>query len=300
MLRGKLCKLTVCTLIGFTLVVVMLTPLAPTTTVTAQDDHDNMVQVYLWAGSGPTWEYYTTNSTTYIGLYYYWFAQTEDQIQDFLDSVTVEVSLNGRPLFDDREAAHIFWAPIEPFVQQGQSLFRAEWSAMLIPLDPGEYAVSFALSLDDIVEDGVASEPFGPGLIQNTTNIVTVIEEGTFFLPEDTAVSDGGDDTATTDDDATKPVNVPPPDPDAIYDEPVVGTFVGTAQAHWAPEGGKVVTPEVYFQAGTTLWVFGLDSTRQYYKVLIDIVYLWVPVGTIGPTYDSTWGGRPLPNIVVK
>jgi hypothetical protein len=294
-----LSKRILCRLIVFALVVGMLVPLVPATTVTAQN---KMVEVYLWAGEGPAWEYYTADSATNIGLYYYWFAKTEEQVQDFLDKVTVEVSLNGQPLFNTRESAHIFWAPVEPFVQQKQSLFRAEWSAMLVPLDPGEYTLKFTLTLDAAVKDGVASEPFGPGVIANTTNIVTVVEEGAFAVPDEPAGDDAAGDNADGDtgDDGIKPANVPTPETDKIYDEPVVGTFVDYAQAYWAPEPGKIVTPELYFNPGTTLWVFGMDSTRQFYKVLIDVVYLWVPVGTIGPTYDETWGGRPLPNIIVR
>jgi hypothetical protein len=289
MLRSKFSKL-----IGLTLIVALLVAVAPATLVTAQG---RMVQVYLWDGSGPAWKYYTADTSTYIGLYYYWFAKTEEQVQDFLDHVTVSVTLNGQPLFNTREDAHIFWAPVEPFVQQGQPLYRAEWSAMLVPLDPGEYTIKFMLSLDAMVSDGVASGPFGPGVVQNTTNIVTVAETDAFVPPNDTTADVA---TGNAADNTTKPVNAPPANPDKIYDEPVVGTFVAYAQAYWAPEEGKTVRPDLYFNPGTTLWVFGMDSTRQYYKVLIDVVYLWVKADTIGPTYDATWEGRHLPNIVVQ
>ncbi|MBN1564818.1 MAG: hypothetical protein JXA10_13305 [Anaerolineae bacterium] len=298
MVKRKWCKLIVSAL-----VVALLVPLIPTTTVLAQN---KLVEVYLWAGEGPAWEYYTVDSATNLGLYYYWFAKTEEQIQDFLDNVTVAVSLNGTPLFETRESAHIFWAPVEAFVQQGQPLYRAEWSAMLVPLDPGEYTISFKLSLASVVEDGVASSPFGPGVIASTTNIVTVVEEGAINIPAEPTTDDDADtdDTAgdanDTTDDAIKDTNVPTPDPDVVYDEPVVGTFVSEAWALWEPKAGSLVSPNVIFQPGTALWVFGMDETRQYYKVLIDIVYLWVPVNTIGPTYDATWGGRPLPNVIVK
>lgn len=262
-----------------------------------------LVQVYLWKGNGPAWGYYTVGPSTNVGLYYYWYAATEAQVEDFLEHVTVEVQLNNQPLFESREAAHVFWAPVEPFVQQGQPLYRAEWSAMLVPLDPGEYTVKFQLSLDASVADGVASGMFGPGVIQNTTNIITVSDEAVFVpdVPDAETVEQPDPNTDPKPNPTAVPPAAPAPaNPTEIYDTPAVGTFVAPAQAYWAPEEGKTVRPDLFFMPGETLWVFGMDSTRQYYKVIIDIVYLWVKADTIGPTYDETWEGMALPNVIVQ
>lgn len=288
-------------LITIMLVVVIAVVIAlPAATTSAQTGRE-LVQVYLWKGAGPAWGYYTVGPSTNLGLYYYWYAKTEAQIEDFLEHVTIDVQLNNQSLFESREAAHIFWAPVERFVQQDQSLYRTEWSAMLVPLDPGEYTIKMELSLDAAVSDGLASGMFGPGVIQRTTNIVTV-NNTVAFVPADPVETVEQPDPAS--DPKPQPTAAPPAaaaaDPDDIYDDPAVGTFVAPAVAYWAPEEGKLVQPPLYFEPGETLWVFGMDSTRQYYKVVIDVVYLWVKQDTLGPTYDSTWGGMPLPNIVVE
>jgi hypothetical protein len=57
----------------------------------------------------------------------------------------------------------------------------------------------------------------------------------------------------------------------------------------------------VVIKQGTTLWVFGMDSTYSYYKVLLDEAYLWVHAEKVGPTNDGHyWNNNPLPNIVVE
>ena len=83
-----------------------------------------------------------------------------------------------------------------------------------------------------------------------------------------------------------------------IPDTAVVGTFVETVVADWAP--GEVTAPSVTLEAGKTAWVLGVDESGAYYKIFWGCQTLWVPVGTIGPNHDDVWHGTPLPTEVVS
>lgn len=78
----------------------------------------------------------------------------------------------------------------------------------------------------------------------------------------------------------------------------VVGTFVADAMTYWQP--GALTNPVVTLPAGKSAWVFGVDESGEYYKVLWSCSLLWVPVETLGPNYDSLWQGHPLPAGVVN
>jgi hypothetical protein len=41
--------------------------------------------------------------------------------------------------------------------------------------------------------------------------------------------------------------------------------------------------------------VVKLDESGLFYEVVLSGQFLYVPVGTIGPTYDDVWHGTPLP-----
>ncbi|MBI5961023.1 MAG: hypothetical protein HY866_19955 [Chloroflexi bacterium] len=98
--------------------------------------------------------------------------------------------------------------------------------------------------------------------------------------------------------DATGASLVPGPDMVPIPDTAVVGAFVVTTPIYFAPDSGAAST--VVMEAGKTAWVFGLDATGQFYKVVLAGKYFWVPVNTMGPNFDNVWLGRPLPTVVVS
>lgn len=95
-----------------------------------------------------------------------------------------------------------------------------------------------------------------------------------------------------------EPEPVPGPDMVEIPAGSVVGTF--TQDTVLLFEASPTTPTGKMLYAGQSLWVFGLDSSGQYYQVLLSGVLYWVPVGTIGPTYDEVWNGTPLPTTVVE
>ena len=76
----------------------------------------------------------------------------------------------------------------------------------------------------------------------------------------------------------------------------VVGDLPNGTQAFYAP--GKI-SPDIFINPGT-YWVLGEDESGQYYKILLACQYLWVPVETMQPSYQSPWTGQPLPTLVVS
>jgi len=93
-------------------------------------------------------------------------------------------------------------------------------------------------------------------------------------------------------------VGAPGADMVPISTDAVVGTFnVATPLvAHIGDEPNS----SFMMQAGQSLWVFGVDASGMYYKVLLSGQFYWVPVSSMGPTYDDVWNGTPLPATVVK
>jgi hypothetical protein len=245
------------------------------------------VQVTLWNGEGRAWRYYQIDNATSVELYYYWFARTEQQVQDFITHADFQIAVDGQDLFASQADVDAQWQPVEDFEMKGQALKRAVWAYTLPPMDPGEHVIHTIITTDAALEDGVFSQPYPAGTMHNTTNVVTVVEGVTAPIisplePQPTAARPG----------------TPPTE---IHDKPVVGTFVKAAKTYWAPDENKPVDPPVTLYPGMTLWVFGMDSTYTYYKVLLDAAYLWVHADTLSPTNDGVvWHGDPLPNIVVQ
>jgi hypothetical protein len=91
----------------------------------------------------------------------------------------------------------------------------------------------------------------------------------------------------------------PRPGPDMIFLPAwaVVGTFTQTTLLYYYPAQDAVSHSTM--DVGQSLWVLGLDETGAFYQVVLSGLYLWVPVGTIGPTYGDPWYGHPLPTEVV-
>jgi hypothetical protein len=81
-----------------------------------------------------------------------------------------------------------------------------------------------------------------------------------------------------------------------IPDTAVVGSFVRTTPAYWAPD--QLTNPLITIPVGKTAWVLGTDPSGRYYEIVWVCDLLWVPVNTMGPNYDDVWKGRPLPGRV--
>ncbi len=84
----------------------------------------------------------------------------------------------------------------------------------------------------------------------------------------------------------------------AIPSTAVGATLVADTPLYWAP--GQITDPLVSLQAGKNVRAIGLDATSQYYQILFQCRFLWVPANTLGPNYDAVWNGAPLPTAVVK
>ena len=82
-----------------------------------------------------------------------------------------------------------------------------------------------------------------------------------------------------------------------ITNNAVVGTFTNSADLYYAP--GDIIAPQTTIPVGQSAWVLGVDESSAYYKIIWSCDYLWVPVSTMGPNFDETWGGMPLPATVV-
>ena len=83
-----------------------------------------------------------------------------------------------------------------------------------------------------------------------------------------------------------------------LPDYAVVGTFTQNTTLLFAPDANA--TTDTVMEVGKSLWVIGINEAGTFYKVLLSGQPAWVPVGTIGPTYDDTWNGTPLPTEVVS
>jgi hypothetical protein len=74
----------------------------------------------------------------------------------------------------------------------------------------------------------------------------------------------------------------------------VVGDVPLGAQAYSIPgqvASGVVLNPGTY-------WILGQDESHEFYKVLLACQYLWIPVNTAQPSFESPWSGQPLPTQV--
>jgi LysM repeat protein len=77
----------------------------------------------------------------------------------------------------------------------------------------------------------------------------------------------------------------------------VVGSFVKSTPIYSDPIPGSTIN--LTMAAGKTAWVYGVDPSGQFYRVMLGGTFFWVPVNTMGPNYDAVWQGRPLPGGVV-
>lgn len=90
----------------------------------------------------------------------------------------------------------------------------------------------------------------------------------------------------------------PGPDMVDIPSQAVVGAFVANTTLLFSPDANAATSSTMTI--GQTLWVLGVDSSGQYYQVLLSGGQYWVPVSSMGPNYDEIWNGTPLPTTVVN
>jgi hypothetical protein len=81
-----------------------------------------------------------------------------------------------------------------------------------------------------------------------------------------------------------------------IPDGSVIGDMPFNTQAYWAP--GEAASG-VIINAGT-YHVIGQDATGEWRKIVLGCAHLWVPIGSMGPSYQSPQNGAPLPTRVVS
>ncbi len=100
---------------------------------------------------------------------------------------------------------------------------------------------------------------------------------------------------------AGSPPAVPVPGCDVTIVLPtsaVGGTLVAPAEALFGPD--PAMTTGITLESGKTAKVVGVDASGSYYRILWNCTYLWVPVASMGPTFDNVWNGAPLPTNVVQ
>ncbi len=90
---------------------------------------------------------------------------------------------------------------------------------------------------------------------------------------------------------------VPGPDMVPIPDHAVVGAVLTDTVVYFAPQADAAT--DIVIEAGKTYWVYGMDESRAYYKVMMSGRFFWLPAATMGPNYDEVWNGTPLPTVVV-
>jgi hypothetical protein len=122
----------------------------------------------------------------------------------------------------------------------------------------------------------------------NPISVVHVSYAGNGFS-EQIAYSSSGSCAGLPSYGSTGPVAIPP--------TAVVGKFVKTTPVYSDPVPGSEIN--VTMAVGKSAWVYGVDPTGQFYRVMLGGALFWVPVDTMGPNYDEVWQGRPLPGRAV-
>lgn len=89
----------------------------------------------------------------------------------------------------------------------------------------------------------------------------------------------------------------PGPDMVPIPEHAVVGLVLADTPVYARPEASAAT--DTIIVAGKTLWVFGVDSSGQFYQVMMAGKFFWLPVSAMGPNPDAVWNSRPLPTVEV-
>jgi uncharacterized protein YegL len=99
----------------------------------------------------------------------------------------------------------------------------------------------------------------------------------------------------------TNPGQTPGGCPLVLPSGSVVGELTSPSRIYWAP--GQI-SPTGSLQPAPdnkTYWVIGVDETGEYYKLMLECQFIWVPVGVMAPAFgDPVWNGTPLPTRVVS
>ena len=89
-----------------------------------------------------------------IDVWWSWFAKTEAQIQDHLDRVIYEVTVDGVPLRD--------WGNFRTTVrQQDDGNYYVYWYVPVGPLNSGPHEINYRVTWREAITDGYNA--FGPG-----------------------------------------------------------------------------------------------------------------------------------------
>ncbi len=147
----------------------------------------------------------------------------------------------------------------------------------------GTYPAVVTLRLDTFVD--------GAPVYHSTLTVSCSVDGPATSTIVNEEISSGGPGPGTGQEIAVGPVAGP--DMVLIPDTAVVGSFVTTTPAYFAPQSDAVTS--IVLAAGKTLWVFGVDEGGEFYKVMISGRFFWVPVETMGPNFDAVWQGHPLP-----
>lgn len=150
------------------------------------------------------------------------------------------------------------------------------------------------------VEDW-GSDVDGVSLVRNPAGDSVIVVHNT-VVPElaspgaPTVPGDGGGDGDGVADDDAEPM--PGPDMVPIPENAVVGAVLTDTVVYYAPRPDAATG--IVIEAGKTLWVYGLDASGAFYKVMLSGKLFWLPAETLGPNYDSVWNGWPLPTDIVE
>lgn len=148
----------------------------------------------------------------------------------------------------------------------------------------GTYPVTFAFRLDTYVN--------GTLVYQSTLSVSCGADSASIAPTLTNAVVSSSTPSSSSSS------SVPGPDMVMLPSGSVVGSFVTTTPAYFAPRTDAITS--ITIAAGKTLWVLGVDSSGDFYKVVMAGRYFWVPVETMGPNFDNVWQGRPLPTTEIS
>ncbi len=162
------------------------------------------------------------------------------------------------------------------------------------PFNSGDAQVN-CLSGDDDGSGGIGTSDFNYTLTAGTIYVLVTTGFGNGdYGPFENKIEGPG--TITLGTQAAAP-DVPGEDMVYIPPEAVVGMFLADTPVYYAPQADAVTT--IVMEAGKTVWVYGVDSSGQYYQAMIAGHFFWVPVSTMGPNPDTVWNNTPLPQVVI-
>ena len=100
-------------------------------------------------------------------LFWGWIAQTQEQVQAYIDNAVITVTFDGQPVADPRQ---------ERITPTDDGKFSIYWGANVGVPAPGPHAITYSVSFKAQVTNGV--DTFGPGGTYETqTDACTLIVE---------------------------------------------------------------------------------------------------------------------------